>query len=162
MVRESKFMMGLIPAHAGKTPHLDSRRPVPRAHPRSRGENVDLSRDRRRTPGSSPLTRGKRRSPVHRDLRVGLIPAHAGKTLGRRPTTQARRAHPRSRGENRARPGCPSTGAGSSPLTRGKHPDDGADRGGLGLIPAHAGKTATRRRTKSPQRAHPRSRGENS
>ena len=50
---------------------------------------------------------------------------------------------------------------GSSPLTRGKHPDDGADGGGLGLIPTHAGKTNTRHPTSAPGRAHPHSRGEN-
>ena len=70
----------LIPAHAGKT---DSVCPAPHlswAHPRSRGENCSPQADRRRCPGSSPLTRGKlgMRGPPRPPL--GLIPAHAGKT----------------------------------------------------------------------------------
>ena len=50
---------------------------------------------------------------------------------------------------------------GSSPLTRGKLVMGLGPFGGVGLIPAHAGKTA---RTASPRAqhwAHPRSRGEN-
>ena len=51
--------------------------------------------------------------------------------------------------------------AGSSPLTRGK---PGRLKGGIALcrlIPAHAGKTPTRRCRVRTRRAHPRSRGEN-
>ena len=112
-----------------------------RAHPRSRGENVAIDRFEDFDRGSSPLTRGKRRNPVHRDLRVGLIPAHAGKTLGRHQELDQQRAHPRSRGENYGVEIELAPGYGSSPLTRGKHPDDGADGRRMGLIPAHAGKT---------------------
>ena len=50
---------GLIPAHAGKTHQPRARNSRPRAHPRSRGENIS-SRDRgTSSKGSSPLTRGK-------------------------------------------------------------------------------------------------------
>ena len=90
----------LIPAHAGKTDH---RRVLPlprRAHPRSRGENLDSPRENRGLRGSSPLTRGK---PRIGSLEVGddrLIPAHAGKTTAFRPVPRGTTAHPRSRGEN--------------------------------------------------------------
>ena len=71
--------------------------------------------------GSSPLTRGKLVRIGGALWRVGLIPAHAGKT--RRSSLASSRA------------------AGSSPLTRGKRAqvllEDASDR----LIPAHAGKT---------------------
>ena len=50
---------GLIPAHAGKTSLTCSLTPPPRAHPRSRGENVGLSDGGAVCTGSSPLTRGK-------------------------------------------------------------------------------------------------------
>ena len=71
------------------------------------------------------------------------------------------RAHPRSRGENSERLATPTTSSGSSPLTRGK-PRLLAGQGHLPrLIPAHAGKTRRRRRTRRWMRAHPRSRGEN-
>ena len=50
---------------------------------------------------------------------------------------------------------------GSSPLTRGKLLGLRADRDQVGLIPAHAGKTAPRALAYPPAAAHPRSRGEN-
>ena len=52
----------LIPAHAGKTSPT-RRGPGPHtAHPRSRGENGTVEIPEWRLDGSSPLTRGKRRS----------------------------------------------------------------------------------------------------
>ena len=73
-------LIGLIPAHAGKTSIRWSVRPPVRAHPRSRGENSRPRSAASSRMGSSPLTRGKRSPP--RTERVGgrLIPAHAGKT----------------------------------------------------------------------------------
>ena len=95
-----RYVPGLIPAHAGKTRVPIRRGHTSRAHPRSRGENAlspihDYTKE-----GSSPLTRGKRAfcgldSAGHR-----LIPAHAGKTRVAGHRGDARRAHPRSRGEN--------------------------------------------------------------
>ena len=52
--------IGLIPAHAGKTP------------------STGACRGRWR--GSSPLTRGKQSLETNGQYRPGLIPAHAGKT----------------------------------------------------------------------------------
>ena len=70
-------------------------------------------------------------------------------------------AHPRSRGENfrrrRTRRGRP----GSSPLTRGKRNVPRGEVQSLGLIPAHAGKTALDTDPGLRAGAHPRSRGEN-
>ena len=51
--------------------------------------------------------------------------------------------------------------AGSSPLTRGKPATDRRHRPADGLIPAHAGKTEHVRDLLASDRAHPRSRGEN-
>ena len=53
------FRGRLIPAHAGKTGLIRSRTVVPRAHPRSRGENMGEIVGVRVRGGSSPLTRGK-------------------------------------------------------------------------------------------------------
>ena len=50
---------GLIPAHAGKTEVGRRHAPHPRAHPRSRGENLRRGCARPPRLGSSPLTRGK-------------------------------------------------------------------------------------------------------
>ncbi len=51
--------------------------------------------------------------------------------------------------------------AGSSPLTRGKRLDGPEGALDAGLIPAHAGKTASNRLSQISAGAHPRSRGEN-
>ena len=91
--------------------------------------------------GSSPLTRGKhtRRQVPRNDH--GLIPAHAGKTKSGPVKSKCEKAHPRSRGENDALPGCTTGWEGSSPLTRGKRRNRRANTSREGLIPAHAGKT---------------------
>ena len=91
---------GLIPAHAGKTPAALTRSCSRRAHPRSRGENASPSSSRNSARGSSPLTRGKPRMALYLSQRIGLIPAHAGKTQVDDSVPECRRAHPRSRGEN--------------------------------------------------------------
>ena len=72
---------------------------------------------------------------------IGLIPAHAGKTIGARTWPPPRPAHPRSRGENWATCVRRSKQGGSSPLTRGKLGECRGVDGPGGLIPAHAGKT---------------------
>ena len=114
-----------------------------------------------RVGGSSPLTRGKPIGIGKRNDSAGLIPAHAGKTAGRRDRAPAGAAHPRSRGENSTRPRVLRGVVGSSPLTRGKRRQHRLGRGHLGLIPAHAGKTGQLGRRRQGSGAHPRSRGEN-
>ena len=131
------------------------------AHPRSRGENEESASDIVRTVGSSPLTRGK---PHHLGCDVsdpGLIPAHAGKTIGGSLSSLPMTAHPRSRGENGRAVVGHRCRYGSSPLTRGKRRWAGGVPSVCGLIPAHAGKTYRRCRRWSMPWAHPRSRGEN-
>ena len=92
---------------------------------------------------------------------VGLIPTHAGKTSSFSWLLRRSAAHPRSHRENttiKSGSGCIT---GSSPLTRGKHRRVETARAPRGLIPAHAGKTATSRSFGLGIWAHPRSRGEN-
>ena len=180
--RSFGVLLGLIPAHAGKTTGEGAIRGANGAHPRSRGENVaallraawrvgssPLTRGKhvelhgfsRLEGGSSPLTRGKPRQDRRAHQRRRLIPAHAGKTSACQHRPAASRAHPRSRGENVTAAKPQQGGAGSSPLTRGKL---GAVIGWprkVGLIPAHAGKTHTICQSPVNSPAHPRSRGEN-
>ena len=92
---------------------------------------------------------------------LGLIPAHAGKTVTTLCCPITPWAHPRSRGENPAVWVSTMPTDGSSPLTRGKLGPAGSGKSSLGLIPAHAGKTSTNVWTRWSPRAHPRSRGEN-
>ena len=111
--------------------------------------------------GSSPLTRGKRGHESPRRRRPGLIPAHAGKTRSPGFVCVCNRAHPRSRGDNPPRRIHQIDASGSSPLTRGKQMGTRTAYRTGGLIPAHAGKTSTRRPCMRMIEAHPRSRGEN-
>ena len=116
----SRWVIGLIPAHAGKTARTKDTKPKCRAHPRSRGENGTPASARRSRSGSSPLTRGKLHRSARRQDQRRLIPAHAGKTWNHSTTTLTAAAHPRSRGENETAAANASVDAGSSPLTRGK------------------------------------------
>ena len=152
---------GLIPAHAGKTPCPASSHSSRRAHPRSRGENIQVTANMLHPSGSSPLTRGKRKGRRHSGPPGRLIPAHAGKTTTSMAQRRQPRAHPRSRGENAVDLPRGSAIAGSSPLTRGKLEESTGDLFASGLIPAHAGKTTLRRGRHWRHPAHPRSRGEN-
>ena len=132
---------GLIPAHAGKTsaPRVAAARSW--AHPRSRGENAVICRRFHTPPGSSPLTRGKLEVRLLGRRRLGLIPAHAGKTSKPPCPSSLNGAHPRSRGENLPAWTSEKSPSGSSPLTRGKPwNESNSHDGGV---------------------AHPRSRGEN-
>ena len=141
--KRTRSVSGLIPAHAGKTRWRGHRLPWSAAHPRSRGENARTDPARTPKPGSSPLTRGKRRGRGHGSRRSGLIPAHAGKTRFLALSGGDGRAHPRSRGENSWSTISSGTEIGSSPLTRGKRESPVLDELAAGLIPAHAGKTST-------------------
>ena len=137
-------VVGLIPAHAGKTSRQADKARVHEAHPRSRGENLSALDRSVFANGSSPLTRGKREITPDVSVDDGLIPAHAGKTSHHPLASGRGAAHPRSRGENG---GClpdllPALG--SSPLTRGKLFDNTGKDLPFGLIPAHAGKTYLR------------------
>ena len=154
-------MLGLIPAHAGKTRRMVGHCEALGAHPRSRGENPAQARARRARDGSSPLTRGKH---VMQDAELTgwrLIPAHAGKTIFYLCPRGLGTAHPRSRGENGHSKGTPKCTPGSSPLTRGKRSRSVYPTWLQRLIPAHAGKTSSSQAGGPRYRAHPRSRGEN-
>ena len=151
----------LIPAHAGKTACTPTASQRPSAHPRSRGENLLGGSCGHSFEGSSPLTRGKLRGRELKFIPKRLIPAHAGKTFYVYHCFPDRRAHPRSRGENRLRAVLNLLTDGSSPLTRGKPTVGVADGGTDRLIPAHAGKTQPVETVIWSRAAHPRSRGEN-
>ena len=154
-------LVRLIPAHAGKTTISKLLSTENRAHPRSRGENALLLSSVVWVGGSSPLTRGKPWCKPRLPRRLGLIPAHAGKTLLTKYPLPNLTAHPRSRGENGSAMSRLSTYTGSSPLTRGKQRLSLTRRVHDRLIPAHAGKTGIKLEATASVKAHPRSRGEN-
>ena len=93
-------------------------------------------------------------------MRTGLIPAHAGSTEGAGASAAWHTAHPRSRGEHKEEGDMLTKKFGSSPLTRGAPVGELIPRRYVGLIPAHAGSTATSAMRINRWTAHPRSRGE--
>ena len=160
-LRPLGFLTRLIPAHAGKTSRVQSLKPSGRAHPRACGENTETRAGARGEMGSSPRMRGKLAGcMLHRQSR-GLIPAHAGKTRPRSGPVCAGRAHPRACGENGRGLCVVAEHAGSSPRMRGKPSSHEFDLTGLGLIPAHAGKTFVKCVHYVRRWAHPRACGEN-
>ena len=135
---------GIIPAHAGFT---TSRWPPAhhrQDHPRTRGVYHLPVGGWQRPAGSSPHTRGLRQHLAGQDRLHGIIPAHAGFTVGAPSWGLRWRDHPRTRGVYR---GCPLMGAamaGSSPHTRGLLPGQPGHPQTAGIIPAHAGFTMSR------------------
>ena len=73
--------VGLIPACAGKTTADPVSHIAPWAHPRVCGENHIVEIEIVRAAGSSPRVRGKPALAAARDMKLGLIPACAGKTF---------------------------------------------------------------------------------
>ena len=153
--------LGLIPAWAGKTRSTSGRATSSRAHPRVGGENVAVVCIASPCWGSSPRGRGKRDVVPPGGAHEGLIPAWAGKTVSGQVTDHGDRAHPRVGGENRTAALLNTTGTGSSPRGRGKHPLGVTFRAHDGLIPAWAGKTPSTGACRGRWRAHPRVGGEN-
>ena len=76
-----------------------------------------------------------------REVRSGLIPAHAGKTNKHAIIDNIERAHPRACGENIEAMMQEVKEAGSSPRMRGKPLRVRLGAFNFRLIPAHAGKT---------------------
>ena len=156
------YVAGLIPARAGNTPGFRKRPSTWRAHPRSRGEHVEVEEIVKFNEGSSPLARETHPGLAAHPARGGLIPARAGNT--RRPLEIILNigAHPRSRGEHDYAPVDASLGLGSSPPVRGARDSvlDGVYK--IGLIPARAGSTGVVPLVRVSSRAHPRPCGEHS
>ena len=156
-----KGVGGITPAHAGKT---RSHRKAPRSsrdHPRACGENPFILPGGEAFPGSPPRMRGKLFVWEEGEARAGITPAHAGKTAALHASTMLWRDHPRACGENSGMDVALMMTQGSPPRMRGKPlladflPDL------FGITPAHAGKTARKRRRVACGRDHPRACGEN-
>ena len=149
----------IIPARAGFTLDRRRRRPRHRDHPRSRGVYPRPGPRRPPPPGSSPLARGLRWTPLRRSSSTRIIPARAGFTRTRRRSRRSGPDHPRSRGVYLPHHIETYPTNGSSPLARGLlhialhwFPQPG-------IIPARAGFTPGHRTAPAPRGDHPRSRG---
>ena len=91
---------GITPAHAGKTGGCVCEFRRDRDHPRACGENKRCDYFRQRDVGSPPRMRGKPPAGLRHPLRLGITPAHAGKTTRLRQSRQKTGDHPRACGEN--------------------------------------------------------------
>ena len=131
----------LTPAFAGTTSQL---RPVsrgPRAHPRVRGDHVEVAVVADEYGGSPPRSRGPLPAGTHPGRRPGLTPAFAGTTSGV-PAVECRsEAHPRVRGDHFLGLAHPRLHGGSPPRSRGPPLVLRPGRRRLGLTPAFAGTT---------------------
>ena len=151
----------LIPAWAGKTIYISGCSRIYQAHPRVGGENRDDDIRVGHEVGSSPRGRGKLRSRRLAAMSFGLIPAWAGKTVGRGRGRAERGAHPRVGGENVLEEIGGDVERGSSPRGRGKPGCTMRRARCIGLIPAWAGKTRRYVPARPQRTAHPRVGGEN-
>ncbi len=150
----------LIPACAGTTPSLPGGPCSPSAHPRLRGDHLNIVAVPFYVCGSSPPARGPPGMPVSVLLSRGLIPACAGTTSTFFPGSPRGPAHPRLRGDHRNKLKPVEFDGGSSPPARGPQAASPSGEWVAGLIPACAGTTVCRARPYPVCRAHPRLRGD--
>ena len=132
---------GIIPAYAGSTLMRERRSQFSRDHPRIRGEHKTAENNEVVCKGSSPHTRGARRSFLYSSSESGIIPAYAGSTLERRGIDVEYRDHPRIRGEHGRNVHEIPRLEGSSPHTRGALDQQQGVVRESGIIPAYAGST---------------------
>ena len=132
---------GIIPAHAGLTPHTPERRQSSGDHPRACGAHMRVSRHFISSEGSSPRMRGSPLRVLSLLMEMGIIPAHAGLTDNEGRCIKAGRDHPRACGAHLQYSPTISAVLGSSPRMRGSLPRQAAICLPAGLVPAHAGLT---------------------
>ena len=150
----------IIPALAGNTPRAAARLSKRKDHPRSRGEYPEAAHRARRSPGSSPLSRGIRVVQSGIPIQHGIIPALAGNTDCVCKLRSLFWDHPRSRGEYNTPNPTILRNHGSSPLSRGIPCEQPHTTPGRRIIPALAGNTDEIRLIQMHNGDHPRSRGE--
>ena len=149
----------IIPARAGFTPTCPCVGTRRRDHPRSRGVYHSSLLGEVVGRGSSPLARGllEHGGPSYAQARI--IPARAGFTVAKTPSSTGCPDHPRSRGVYGGSWDAASRPRGSSPLARGLRRLLGRGVTAPGIIPARAGFTMRRPPAAGCSTDHPRSRG---
>ena len=110
--------------------------------------------------GPSPRGRGNPEEGEQPGLRIGSIPAWAGKPCLMRSTWRRTRVHPRVGGETTTQTHPGERGVGPSPRGRGNLADGDPRRGYWRSIPAWAGKPPIRDRWIARRGVHPRVGGE--
>ncbi len=154
--RQSRF----IPAPAGNTTQMPTRRGKNAVHPRACGEHPFI----RSTPdpiiGSSPRLRGTRWSGPPWCFQHRFIPAPAGNTVPGRHDCTTTTVHPRACGEHGSGMSATAPNPGSSPRLRGTLSASGSVIPIGRFIPAPAGNTQRHQTVRRRQAVHPRACGE--
>ena len=152
----------ITPARAGKRTSCSLTKWAWRDHPRACGEKQQHQPTPWYVTGSPPRVRGKAGQENTLDVRLGITPARAGKSTGRRLLVGREGDHPRACGEKIFALKGGAFCAGSPPRVRGK------GKGGkekvciLRITPARAGKRAGKTQNKTGNGDHPRACGEKS
>ena len=152
-------ILGIIPAHAGLTRQHVQQREERWDHPRACGAHLSTLYPGMPFVGSSPRMRGSQQHQRRKDLRRGIIPAHAGLTNLAGSTVSTKRDHPRACGAHIPIATNPYITPGSSPRMRGSRNLAFQQPETVGIIPAHAGLTLVTPYISSSHRDHPRACG---
>ena len=130
----------ITPAYAGKSKY--SRAPVTHTqdHPRLCGEKVLCGKNGGVHGGSPPPMRGKVYITPLFAIPPGITPAYAGKSPSCSGVKKSLQDHPRLCGEKFRSFSFLFVCAGSPPPMRGKGHNRKAEKGGLRITPAYAGK----------------------
>ena len=138
-----KPIIGITPAHAGKSRTRVGRYTARQDHPRPCGEKTFAYYHDSTCTGSPPPMRGKAKTKMLLNEFIGITPAHAGKRLARYSSSASDQDHPRPRGEKQvSRVHCVRN-LGSPPPTRGKVAAVALILTVVRITPAHAGKSST-------------------
>ena len=153
-------MARFIPASAGNTLTGSLPSAAKSVHPRVRGEHK--IEDKRFVPviGSSPRPRGTPCVRWQGRWPDRFIPASAGNTLPEYLAALNSAVHPRVRGEHAEVKNTPICGCGSSPRLRGTRAMEPPNVAAARFIPASAGNTSCRGRSRGGRTVHPRVCGE--
>ena len=157
-----KIKPGITPAHAGKRAARAGGRAHSRDHPRTCGEKACLSAIASHASGSPPHMRGKVAGGSGKTLLTGITPAHAGKSLNQLLILGISWDHPRTCGEKKCHAVHRTLVQGSPPHMRGKGGTYHTMGRGLGITPAHAGKSVLPLIDPDHRGDHPRTCGEKS
>ena len=138
----------IIPACAGSTVRQLNCMWIVRDHPRMRGEHLPAMSVIQLPAGSSPHARGAHTAHGILHFELGIIPACAGSTAATLCGASHVWDHPRMRGEHRAIVQGDSIPKGSSPHARGAPGRKWSRRTRCRIIPACAGSTRARGRSR--------------
>ena len=99
---------GITPAHAGRSELQSIIDQLFGDHPRACGEKAKVRPGQGCLPGSPPRMRGEVVRKVVLSMKIGITPAHAGRSLFPSYTCRAKRDHPRACGEKSMRNTTPA------------------------------------------------------